>query len=238
MKPSFGLVPNYPPGVVDTFCSTGPLTRTVRDAALTLDCIAGPDPRDWFSLPRPAVSYPAACEGGLQGARVAWSPDLGYAAVDPQVGRIAAAAARRFAELGCDVEEAAPGWPEPSELFHALFYGLFGAVVQDLLPEWGDQLDPGLGWIAELGRQYSAFDVSRAQQRRFALQETARRFFERYDFLLTPTMTLPPFPVGISYPREVAGRPVRGMQWTAFTFPCVTAMLSRVIPSHERGRAI
>ncbi len=219
LKPSFGLVPNYPPTVVDTFCSTGPLTRTVRDAALTLNCIAGPDERDWFIHPRPDVDYLAACEGGLRGARVAWSPDLGYAVVDPEVRQITTAAVERFRDLGCEVEEAAPGWPEPSELFHVLFYGLFGAVVEDLIPQWGEQLDPGLHWIRELGRQYSAFDVSRALQQRIALQETARRFFERYDFLVTPTMTLPPFPVGISYPREVAGRPVRGMQWTAFTFP-------------------
>jgi aspartyl-tRNA(Asn)/glutamyl-tRNA(Gln) amidotransferase subunit A len=219
LKPSFGLVPNVPAGRVDTFGSTGPLTRTVRDAAMVLNCIAGPDARDWFAQPRPDVDYLAACDGDIRGLRVAWSPDLGYAAVDPEVRRMAEAAAATFADLGCEVEEAAPGWPEPSELFHVLFYGLFGAVVEDLLPDWRDQLDPGLVWIADLGRQYSAFDVSRAHQQRLDLQDSARLFFERYDLLLTPTMTLPPFRLGISYPREVAGVPVRGMQWTAFTFP-------------------
>ena len=60
-KPSFGMVPNYPPGVIDTFCSNGPLTRTVRDAALTLNAVAGPDPRDWYSLPPSGIDYLAAC---------------------------------------------------------------------------------------------------------------------------------------------------------------------------------
>jgi aspartyl-tRNA(Asn)/glutamyl-tRNA(Gln) amidotransferase subunit A len=155
----------------------------------------------------------------LRGLRVAWSPDLGYAAVDPEVQRIAAAAARTFSDLGCVVEEAAPGWTDPAELFHVLFYGLFGPTIEDLLPEWRDDLDPGLLWVLDLGRRYSAFDVGRALQQRIVLQDTARKFFERYDLLLTPTMTLPPFPVGISYPRQVAGQAVRGMQWTAFTFP-------------------
>jgi Asp-tRNA(Asn)/Glu-tRNA(Gln) amidotransferase A subunit family amidase len=219
LKPSFGLVPSVPAGAANTFGSIGPLTRTVRDAALALNCIAGPDERDWFAQPRPDVDYLAACSGDIRGLRVAWSPDLGYAAVEPEVRRIADAAARTFTDLGCDVEEAAPGWREPSELFHVLFYGMFGAVVEDLLPDWRDQLDPGLVWIADLGRQYSAYDVSRAHRKRLELQDTARRFFEKYDLLLTPTMTLPPFGLGISYPREVAGVPVRGMQWTAFTFP-------------------
>ena len=220
LKPSFGLVPNVPAGVLNTFGSTGPLSRTVRDAAMALNCIAGPDERDWFAQPRPDLDYVAACSGDIRGLRVAWSPDLGYAAVEPEVRRIAEVAARTFAnDLGCEVEEAAPGWSEPSELFHVLFYAVLGAVVEDLLPEWRDQLDPGLLWIADLGRKYAAFDVSRALQQRIVLQDTARRFFEKYDLLLTPTMTLAPFALGISYPREVAGVRVRGMQWTAFTFP-------------------
>ncbi len=219
LKPTFGLVPMYPPSVVGTFVSEGPLSRTVRDAAMMLNVIAGPDYRDIFSAPGPQTDYLAACDGSIRGLRVAWSPTLGYAAVDPVVRAVTERAARRFTELGCTVEEADPGWPDPCELFHVLFYGLVGGEVNRLLPEWQGQLDPGLEQIVERGRQLHAFDVARAQVLRNELQLTAARFFQTYDLLLTPTMTLPPFALGIDFPSEVAGQPVHGMQWTAFTFP-------------------
>ena len=219
IKPTFGLVPMFPPSVVATFVSEGPLSRTVRDAALMLATMAGFDARDLFTSPVPPVDFVAACDGDIAGLRVAWSPDLGYAKVDPAVREITTKAAQRFAELGASVEEAVPGWPDPYELFHTLFYGLVGADVDDLLPDWQGQLDPGLERIAEAGRHLTAFDVSRAQRVRNDIQLKATEFFERFDLLLTPTMTLPPFPVGIDFPPEVGGEPVTGMQWTAFTFP-------------------
>lgn len=219
IKPTFGLVPMFPPSVVATFVSEGPLSRTVRDGALMLQAMAGYDPRDLFSKPDQHFDYVASCEGGIEGLRVAWSPDLGYARVGPEVRAITERAARCFEELGAHVEEASPGWPDPYELFHTLFYALVGGTVDELLPEWQGQLDPGLERIADAGRKLSAFDVSRAQVIRNDLQTIGAAFFERYDLLLTPTMTLPPFPVGIDFPSEVGGEPVTGMQWTAFTFP-------------------
>jgi aspartyl-tRNA(Asn)/glutamyl-tRNA(Gln) amidotransferase subunit A len=219
IKPTFGLVPMFPPSVVGSFVSEGPLSRTVRDSAMVLNAIAGHDPRDIFSAPRQPVDFVAACDGDLAGLRVAWTPDLGYAAVDPEVRSITARAAARFAELGATVEEASPGWPDPFPLFHTLFYGLVGGDVNELLGEWSGKLDPGLERLAELGRPLTAFDLAKAQNIRHALQLTMAAFMERYDLLLTPTMTLPPFPVGIDFPDRVGGQPVTGMQWTAFTFP-------------------
>lgn len=219
VKPTFGLVPQYPPLTVGSFVSEGPLSRTVRDAALALTAIAGGDQRDAFAAPDLGIDFVAACDGGIAGLRVAWSPDLGYAAVDPEVRAIAAAAAARFEELGARVEEAHPGWSDPYELFHTLFYGLLGAEIEDLLPDWSGKLDPGLERLVERGRPLTAFDIARATKRRIEMQVTMARFFERFDLLLTPTMTLPPFPVGIDFPDRVGGEPVTGMQWTAFTFP-------------------
>jgi aspartyl-tRNA(Asn)/glutamyl-tRNA(Gln) amidotransferase subunit A len=219
IKPTFGLVPMFPPSIAGTFVSEGPLSRTVRDSAVVLDVIAGDDPRDIFSVPGLDVTYSTACDGGIAGLHVAWSPDLGYAKVDPVVREITERAARQFEELGAHVEEAAPGWSDPYELFHTLFYSLVGGTVDALLPEWKGRLDPGLERIWEAGREVTAFDIARAQRTRNDLQLTAAAFFARYDLLLTPTMTLPPFPIGINFPENVSGEAVTGMQWTAFTFP-------------------
>lgn len=89
-----GRVPLWPgtkderyPGVSswESLEHIGPLTRTVADAALVLSVIAGPDPRDRLSIPTDDLDWLAAATGDLRGVRVAYSPDLGYAAVDPQV---------------------------------------------------------------------------------------------------------------------------------------------------------
>ena len=99
----------------------GPMTRTVRDAALMFNAIAGADDRDRFSLPTSHPDYTRAVEGDIHGLRVAWSPDLGFALVDPQVRQITAGAVKTFSELGCHVEEINPAFDNPRRTVSALF---------------------------------------------------------------------------------------------------------------------
>jgi Asp-tRNA(Asn)/Glu-tRNA(Gln) amidotransferase A subunit family amidase len=216
-KPSFGRVPVYPAPL--DVAVTGPMARTVRDAALLLDVLAGPDERDRFSLPDDGIDYLAACAGGVAGWRVAWSPDLGYAPVEPEVRALAETAARRFADLGAVVEEAHPGFTDPREIIELLFYGQVGAQIADLPPERRALLDPALLAVVDGLRDRSAFDYARMAMRRNELWQVARRFFERYDLLLTPAVATTAFPLGLEGPAEVAGQPVKRLGWTPFTFP-------------------
>src|SRR5262249_44949740 len=113
LKPSLGRVPYYPH--YDYFSArshNGPITRTVRDAALFLRAMAGSDPRDPLSIDAPPEDYVALCDGDLKGLQIAWSADFGYAPLDPEVRRIAEAAAGRFAEFGATVEAREPGWQD------------------------------------------------------------------------------------------------------------------------------
>lgn len=219
MKATSGVVPTAPRSLAGDLEHTGPLARTVRDVALLLDVLAGPDDRDWYSAPRVVGDYLNATEGGVEGLRVAWSDDLGYAVREPEVASIAEGAARRFEELGCTVEVAHPEWDDPTAMFDALFFDPWGAWMQSVLPEWADDLDPGLRALIERSGTGSSGDVAAAMQERIVFRQKAHAFFEQYDLLLTPTMPLSPFPVGIDIPEVVAGQPVHGMQWTAFTFP-------------------
>jgi aspartyl-tRNA(Asn)/glutamyl-tRNA(Gln) amidotransferase subunit A len=221
LKAQLWRVPMYPPSGTETISHTGPMTRTVRDAALLLNVMVGPDERDRNSLPDGGVDYLAACEGDVSGLRVAWSPDLGYAAVDPEVRDVAAAAARRFADdLGCALEEDHPGFPDPAEPELLIFYGGMAANIGALTPERLERLDPGLVRALEeetSGR--SAADYARAIVARQVVWDLTRRFFERYDLLLTPTIAVSPFAAGEEGPREVAGRAVPRFGWTPFTYP-------------------
>jgi Asp-tRNA(Asn)/Glu-tRNA(Gln) amidotransferase A subunit family amidase len=220
LKPSFGRVPCTPPsGTIDTFNATGVLARTTRDAALLLDVIAGDDERDWFSLPAPAARYAKLVDAGVAGLRVAWNGDLGYAAVVPEVEAIARAAALRFEELGCTVEAACDLWPDPAPWFDVLCMRMMGVGLTAYVEQWRDRVDPGLVEHVARSRGITAEAIADAAQARLQLQRRARKLFETYDLLLTPTMAVPPFAVGLHSPPSIEGTAVEGMQWTPFTFP-------------------
>jgi aspartyl-tRNA(Asn)/glutamyl-tRNA(Gln) amidotransferase subunit A len=220
LKPTLGLVAMAPTfGGLETLSHTGPMTRTVRDGALMLSSMVGADPRDLSSLPGMEIDYLAGLDRGMQGLRVAWSPDWGYAAVDPEVRQLAEAAAKRFAELGCQVEEAHPGFADPAETYQVLSTASRAARVADRWPAERDRFDPSLAVQIEAGMRWSAVDFVRASNVRRTLNETFVRFFTHYDLLLTPTMAAPPPPVKVEAHAEIGGRQVTRLGWLAFAVP-------------------
>src|SRR6185436_17604802 len=88
LKPSFGRVPAWPLSPMGTVAHVGPMTRTVTDAALMLNVLSLPDERDWHSLPYDARDYRIGLEEGVRGLRIAYSADLGYAKVDPEIEKL------------------------------------------------------------------------------------------------------------------------------------------------------
>jgi aspartyl-tRNA(Asn)/glutamyl-tRNA(Gln) amidotransferase subunit A len=231
-KPSFGRVPFFPsPGANELAAHAGPMTRTVRDAALFLDVLAGPDERDRFSLPASDERYAESVEGGVEGWRVAWSPDLGHIPVDPEVLQITEAAARAFLELGATLEQPDLGLPDPEPLLGTLYPFVQAAAHGARPPEQHAEMDPGLVAIAKHGAQFSAIQVGQAMTARAAYWDRMCRAIEPFDVLLTPTISVPAFETGIVGPSEVAGRSVVHLAWTlaypfnltgqpAITVPC------------------
>jgi aspartyl-tRNA(Asn)/glutamyl-tRNA(Gln) amidotransferase subunit A len=228
MKASMGRVPMYPscrderyPGIAswEGLEHVGPVSRTVADSALVLSVIAGPDDRDRHSIPAGDVDWRAAAEpGDVRGLRVAWSADLGRVAVDPEVARVAAEAAAAFAELGCDVEEADPGFADPGAAFAALIAletDLRG--MREIVARHGHEMSPHL--VDLVTREWRAEDFTDALTVRKAVVNAMWRFMRRYDLLLTPTLTSPAFPVHMQGPEKVGGRYVRDTAWLSFTYP-------------------
>jgi aspartyl-tRNA(Asn)/glutamyl-tRNA(Gln) amidotransferase subunit A len=220
MKPSFGRVPQTPgfPGW-DHVGTTGPLARTVRDAAAVLDVIAGGDDRDRTSLPREPDSYLQACDDDVRGLHVAWTPDLGYAAVDDRVLDICGNAAAEFESLGCHVEVVNPGWESPEEAFSTILSAQFYAAWADELPARETDLDPSLVRFIRRGGAVSARDYLAAMARVGAYWQEVHVFLARFDLLLTPTTAVPPFVLGAGVPREIAGQEVSRLGWMPFTYP-------------------
>lgn len=217
-KPSWGLVPQYPASVVPLLSHAGPITRTVRDAALFLDVTVGPHPLDSFSI-KGETGYLAGVEGGIAGLRVAWSPDLGYAAVDPAVSQRVAAAARRFEELGCIVEEAHPPLSDPWHAVHTIWSTGFAGAFRDQLDEVRDQMDPGLVEVIGAGLEFSAADLAAAYLQRDATYHGWRQFMDDYDLVLTPTLPITAFEAGQNHPGRIGTKETTYLDWTAFTYP-------------------
>jgi len=216
LKPTFGRVPMYPAaGGNELVAHVCPLARTVRDVALMMSAIARHDPRDPFALPDDDVGYLAACDESLGApVRIAWSADLGFASVEQETREIAETAARAFAEIGVTVEEATPDLGDPSVILNTLYGGAQAGAHAARSPEQKAQMDPDLVAYAEASAGLSVVEYLRAVAARQAMVDALRRFFERYDLLLTPTLCLPAFPLGVVGPSEVAGRKVTHLGWT------------------------
>jgi aspartyl-tRNA(Asn)/glutamyl-tRNA(Gln) amidotransferase subunit A len=221
LKPTFGRVPMYPaPGGHELVAHVCPIARTVRDVALMMGAIARHDRRDPFALPDDGVDYLAACDGALPRApggaalRIAWSPDLGFAPVEAETRDIAHAAARAFGDAGVPVEDASPDIGDPSSILQTLYGGAQAGAHAMRPAEQKAQMDPALVAYAEASAALTVVDHVKALTARQAMVDTLRRFFERYDLLLTPTLCLPAFPLGLVGPREVAGRAVTHLGWT------------------------
>jgi aspartyl-tRNA(Asn)/glutamyl-tRNA(Gln) amidotransferase subunit A len=242
VKASMGRVPLYPgtkderyPGVSswESLEHIGPMARTVRDAALMLSVIAGPDDRDRLSIPAGDVDWiEAARPRDIKGLRVAYSADWGYAPVDPEVRRVVGEAVRVFErELGCTVEEAHPGFEDP----YAGFWGVVAAEsdlvgLRKIAAEHGAKMTPHI--VDFINTPWRAEDFTNALMTRKAVVNKMWRFMRNYDFLLTPTLAVPPFGLHIQGVEKIDGQMVPPFKWLAFTFPLnLTGQPAATVPA-------
>ena len=219
LKPTFGRVPSLPGfGGWHSLSHIGPMTRTVADAALMMDVIALPDERDRLSVPVPQQTFSQAMQSHPRKLRIGWTRDLGYAAVDPQVVSTVEKAVLAFREIGWDVEEAHPGFPDPMETFTTTVRAENYVVAGELLAKHGNLLDPGMRAFVQASAGITALDYLRANTERAKLCAQLASFFEKYDLLVTPTLPVPPIAINGRL-KEVAGRKVHILGWLIFTYP-------------------
>jgi aspartyl-tRNA(Asn)/glutamyl-tRNA(Gln) amidotransferase subunit A len=216
-KPTYGRVPQYPPSPFAIVAHAGPMTRTVGDAALMLTVMAGADDRDAHALPHDRRDFSVGLEDGVKGMRIAFSPRLGYAKVDPEVARSVATAARVFAELGANVEETDPGFESPRDAFFVLWAAGGAKIVASYHPRDHAAMDPGLVAMAKVGEHFSARDYLDAEAIRAALVLRMNIFHRKYDLLLTPTVAVPALPVGQDLNDPATEK--HWIDWTPFSYP-------------------
>jgi amidase len=214
IRPVPGRVPVYPTEYGwDTLVQHvhGPMARSVADTGLALAVLAGPDDRDPSSLPAQGSDYAAAACGtaSLAGRRVAYSRDLdGLFPVDPEVEALTRAAARDFERLGCIVEEASF---DPADLKEIVA----GTRGFGMVARYADRLDVHkenmtsqlIGQVSD-ALKLDVRTVTRAERLRTLYWHRVRAFFERFDYLLMPSVGAPPFRVDQPLPTELGGKPL------------------------------
>jgi aspartyl-tRNA(Asn)/glutamyl-tRNA(Gln) amidotransferase subunit A len=217
LKPTVGRVPYYPPAGVGSCAIAGPMTRTVKDAALMMNVIAGYDPRDPLALRLKAPDYTAGLEDGVEGRRIALCPSLGYAQIDPDVEKAIRAAARVFADLGAVVEEVERVFDSPREPYENFYRVAMASIYRTLNEAEKKLLDPGFVEMAEQGLGVDLFTFQGIERTRSILGATVNAFLERYDLLLSAQLGVASVDVGNEVP------PGRGMRrwldWAPTAYP-------------------
>jgi amidase len=206
LRPSPGRIPRYPNDQPwSTLGVFGPMARTVRDAALLLSVMAGPDRRDPISISEDPALFREPLERDFRGCRIAWSRDLGEFPVQQAVVETIEKALSAFTDLGCEIDEAHPDFSGAAGIFEMLRAQSFAFGREREYTAQRNLMKDTVVWNIEQGIPLSGLEVSRAQAQRAALFQRVREFFERYDFLLLPVSQVVPFPIEVEWVREING---------------------------------
>jgi aspartyl-tRNA(Asn)/glutamyl-tRNA(Gln) amidotransferase subunit A len=219
LKPTQGRVPLYPPSAQGTLSHIGPMTRTVLDAAMMMNVIARPDPRDLYGRPDDAENYLKGLDKGVKGLRIAWSPNLGFVEkdkIDRDVAVAVEAAVRVFKTLGAKVIEDSPDFMgmDPRQILNAHWQSNVAMLFSGYSPEKQALMDPGLMKAAEVGANLGQETVVKAIHQRQQVGVIMNAFLAKYDLLLTPTMPMTAFAVNEN---AAWGGDGVDIGWTPFT---------------------
>lgn len=227
IKATQGRVPRYSTGIDSwhwfNYSSIGPMARDVTDAAILLQILSGPDPdAEHLTIQEDPPDYIKALGRGVKGLKVAYSPDIGGVAVDPEVRETVGQAVKAFEEMGAIVEEPRFRIDSPDAMLDLLMtiwgcraYALNGELLQqrELLT---DYFRDGL----EAGQKVTGDQLWHAYSRLEFYRNYIQKFFRNYDLLLTPTLATPAFKIG-QHPAVIDGVNVPNKLWgfTPFTYP-------------------
>jgi amidase len=234
LKPSRGRVSAAPFTSLEGLSTSGPLTRSVEDAAALLDVLAGYEPGDpwWAPPPERAFVEEIGADPGRLRIAVTALPPASDVPVDPECSQALAYASTLLEELGHSVSEATPPWTEPEVSLTFITVWQVGPVLQQV--DDLSLLTPLNRELAELADTTSASDYARAVARLQALSRRVVAFWRDYDVVLTPTLALLPVEIGWQETSQGAvAQLLRNTLFTPFTaIANLTGLPAMSLPLH------
>ncbi len=202
---SAGRIPFYPAlSAWSNLSVLGPMARNVKDCALLLAAIAGPDDRSPIALPDPGETFLQPLDADIKGTRVAFSSDFGgQLPVAREVRDVIENGGKVLEDMGCHVARACPDFTGADEAFKTLRAWSFAAVHGENIRKHPSKFKETIIWNTEQGLNLSAADVAQAERTRTSVMQGVIRFFEAYDFLALPVSQVTPFPLTQEYVAEI-----------------------------------
>jgi aspartyl-tRNA(Asn)/glutamyl-tRNA(Gln) amidotransferase subunit A len=225
LKCSYGRIPDAIAGRYAQTAVPGVLTKTVADSARLLDVMSGPHRRDRSSLPSPTVRYEDAIEAlDIDGLRIAWSSDLGFAVVDPEVAEIAHAAFASLVAAGSlSLDTRTIEFADPIPVWARIQGADMWVHIPDgCWPERADDLDPRVRPGFDSASTVTLPKFGKILQARLGIEDAMADLFDSVDVLATPMAAIPAFAAAGPMPTEIMGRRVHAGMSVPF------AMLSNV----------
>ena len=189
LKPTYGLVSRY--GLSSLSWSLdhpGPMTRTVEDTAITMNVIAGHDPKDVASAKVDIPDYTSALTGDVKGLRIGIVKEYFEAPLDPQVRKAVMDAISLLESMGAEIKEVSyPMFNQSQAISSTVLMAEATAYHRDLLEKDGHQLYEPVRQRLEAGLFISAAEYLRAQQARSIFDQQGRRLLDEVDLLAGPT---------------------------------------------------
>jgi amidase len=225
-RPTPGMVPSAARGMGWSGLPVlGPMARTVGDTCLLLGAMASDDRYDPLAttihgraVRRASDVYPPAALD-LSRLRVAVTPDFGFAPTERVVRETFAEKVGLFRHVFAAAEDASPDCSGTDEAFEVLRAVTFIGAHADKVRKSPDLIGPNVRANVAEGLRYSAADVARATTMQTAIYQRWQSFFDGYDVILTPAITVSPRSWRELYPADIDGRPTRTyFHWLALAY--------------------
>ena len=234
LRPSPGRVARAPTRLpFDNLWVQGPMARTVGDAALMLDAMAGDHPADPIALPPPTLPFTAAVDDPVPPSRIAVSRDLGgLVPVSREISDIFKLAVDKLVDLGAVLEEACPDLSDARDIFHILRANHIVGDLGEIIASDADRIKPEIVQNLKHGLDLTVEELAAAERARGKLYERISSFFSKYDLLITPATTVAPVDIGIRWVKEVEGHEFENYyDWYAISYAIsVTSLPAMSLP--------
>ena len=222
LKPTKGRIPSEPSLGMLQWNDTsvyGPLTRTVRDAAIFMDAVVGYHPADPDSVPHPGISYASILERLPKKLRIAFHPDFGQL-VQRDVMRELVKAVAVFKDLGHDVTTIDDPVPETGRAWMQLGATQSYAQLHEMFDKHREDFGRAFLTGTEGATRVTWKHYGAAYRRRLEFNEWCERVFARFDLLLCPVLPTEAFPAKGPMPTEINGEPLKDVLGAVvFTYP-------------------